>query len=290
MAEKKEKVAADSVSEASEACGVVMPIAPFAEYDASHWINVRDIITRAIRAAGLEPKAVWEGGNVEIIHDRIVFNLFELNVAVVDVSGMNPNVMFELGMRLTVGKPTVIICDNSTKIPFDTGLIEHLIYERDLTFHGVEKFIEKLGDRLGAVIAASKDGSYKPFIRRFGTFEIPKIESEEVSVEAILLQKLENLEEAILSRSPQRYQNALSSYLNPPYKNDARGYTTSPLNRAAAIAIVDRIKGITGVADVEIISLGGTNRLRAIFAESASNEDYQRSVKMIEALVANAKK
>lgn len=40
--------------------------------------------------------------------------------------------MFELGMRLTFDKPTIIIKDNTTDFIFDTGPIEHLQYPKDL--------------------------------------------------------------------------------------------------------------------------------------------------------------
>jgi len=115
-------------------CGIVMPIAGFGEYDAQHWLEVRGILERAISKAEYHPAPVWERSETDIIQGRIVRNLYEYEVVVCDISGLNPNVMFELGLRLAFKKPVVITVDDETKIPFDTNVIEHLIYNRGLHF------------------------------------------------------------------------------------------------------------------------------------------------------------
>jgi len=40
---------------------------------------------------------------------------------VCDISGRNPNVMFELGLRLAFDKPAIIIKDEITPYSFDTS-------------------------------------------------------------------------------------------------------------------------------------------------------------------------
>ncbi|WP_353118770.1 hypothetical protein [Myroides odoratus] len=53
-------------------------------------------------------------------------NIYNDEIVVCDVSSKNPNVMFELGLRLAFDKPTIIIKDEKTGYSFDTGVIEHL--------------------------------------------------------------------------------------------------------------------------------------------------------------------
>jgi hypothetical protein len=68
--------------------------------------------------------------DIGVIQKRIVQNLYSSDVIVCDVSGKNPNVMFELGMRLAFDKPTLIVKDDKTDYSFDTGIIEHVPYPR----------------------------------------------------------------------------------------------------------------------------------------------------------------
>ena len=74
--------------------------------------------------------------------NRIIENIYSSDIVICDVSCKNANVMFELGMRLAFDKPTIIIKDDSTGYSFDTSLIEHLEYPRDLRFTSIIKFKE----------------------------------------------------------------------------------------------------------------------------------------------------
>lgn len=126
---KENKVSEASVQEAKkQICGIVMPISSIDNCTESHWKEVKGIISDAIEAAGFEARLVSEANDSGIIQKRIVQNLYYNDIVVCDVSCKNPNVMFELGMRLAFDKPTIIIMDNMTKYSFDTSPIEHLGY------------------------------------------------------------------------------------------------------------------------------------------------------------------
>lgn len=131
-------------------CGIVMPISAIDGCLETHWSDVREIIDEAIEEAGFEPNLVSNADDVGIIQKRIIQNLYENPVVVCDVSGKNPNVMFELGLRLAFDKPTIIIKDDKTSYSFDTSPIEHLEYPRDLRFGRIVEFKEKLAEKIQA--------------------------------------------------------------------------------------------------------------------------------------------
>lgn len=131
-------------------CGIVMPISTIDNCTESHWQDVLDILTESIESAGFEANLVSNADDVGFIHKRIIQNLHDDPVIVCDVSGKNPNVMFELGMRLAFDKPTVIVKDDKTSYSFDTAAIEHLQYPRDLRFAKIIEFKEKLAHKIDA--------------------------------------------------------------------------------------------------------------------------------------------
>lgn len=206
----KEKVAP------AEVCGIVMPIAPMGDYDAAHWVSVRDILTRAIKGAGMVAQPVWEGLDSDIIHGRIVLNLYQNPVVVCDVSGLNPNVMFELGMRLTFQKPTVIVTDDPSTLPFDTRSIEHLVYPTALHFHEIEEFIDALSKRIKAIRDRAEAGTYKSFIDAFGPFEVAEPKTEEVPIDRYVLDRLDQLTSTLqrIERSSRSTLSATPSALH----------------------------------------------------------------------------
>lgn len=171
-----------------------MPISAIDGCLESHWADVLEIFSEAIEQAGFEPNLVSNADDVGIIHKRIIQNLYENPIVICDVSGKNPNVMFELGLRLAFDKPTVIVKDEKTPYSFDTSAIEHLEYPRDLRFSRIVDFKQKLAEKIGATYKKSvSDPDYSTFLKHFGEFKVAKLETKEVSGQEFILDELRGL-------------------------------------------------------------------------------------------------
>jgi hypothetical protein len=176
-------------------CGLVMPISPMAGYPPEHWKQVQDILSASIQDAGFEPNLVSAADEVGVIHKRIIGNLYNNPIAVCDVSGLNPNVMFELGLRLAFDKPTVIVKDEDTSYQFDTGIIEHLPYRSDLRYPDTVKFKEELATKIRGTYAAAtaNPATYTTFLKHFGEFKVAEIATKSVPVEDYVLEQLKEM-------------------------------------------------------------------------------------------------
>ena len=174
-----------------------MPISEFGTYSAGHWREVRQIIERSILGAGLVSKPVWEDTDTDIIQGRIIKNLLNNPIIVCDISGLNPNVMFELGLRIAFRKPIILIADDETKIPFDTNVIEHQIYDRSLKFGSVENFITRLTNKIAYTKENTEKDSFIPYVDLFGFQGNAKASSKNADFEGYLQDKLESISSAI---------------------------------------------------------------------------------------------
>jgi len=181
-------------------CGIVMPISAMEDCTTEHWLEVRALIFDAVKNAGFHPELVSDGEVVGIIHQRIVQNLLQVPIVVCDVSCRNPNVMFELGLRLAFKKPTVIVMDDKTSFTFDTQPMEHLIYRRDLRFGAVVKFKETLA----AKVHATSEAGDSPFLKTFGTITTPQLEMRQIPVGDYVLKELETIRQK-LAELPSRW-------------------------------------------------------------------------------------
>jgi hypothetical protein len=195
MAKHKEK----SSEEKSKTCGIVMPIAPHPDYPNDHWKDVLGILVEAIQETEFEPKLVSDDVAIGLIHERIVTNLYHNEIVVCDVSSKNPNVMFELGLRLAFDKPTIIIKDERTGYSFDTGVIEHLNYPSSLRFSQIVDFKAELVKRLNATYQKSiSETDYSPFLRSFGKTIVPSsIQQTEIPEGKYILEQLDKLRHEI---------------------------------------------------------------------------------------------
>ena len=130
---------------------------------------------------------------------------------VCDVSGKNPNVMFELGMRLAFDKPTIIVKDDKTTYTFDTAPIEHLEYPRDLRFAKIVEFQESLSSKIEATHKkAQTDKNYTTFLKNFGSFSVAKLENRTLDKNDFILEELRSLKSLVL-RQPRVNEESLRS-------------------------------------------------------------------------------
>lgn len=226
MNKKTEELNSNPVAEPLQ-CGIVMPISTIDGCTAEHWAEVKAVITDAVER--IEPpkftaRLVSDADDVGVIQKRIVQGVYGADVIVCDVSGKNPNVMFELGMRLAFDKPTVIIKDDKTDYTFDTGVIEHITYPRDLRFQRIVEFKQLLAQKVLATYNASLNNpDHSTFLKNFGTFKVAHLTEKEASAEQVILDAIVELQREV---GALRRNSAVGTAPNSSHNFFERGFFT----------------------------------------------------------------
>jgi nucleoside 2-deoxyribosyltransferase len=129
---------------------VIMPFSP--EFD-DVWIGG---IKRACQDDSIAALRVDQVSLSSWITDDVEEFVKKSTTVISDVTGSNPNVLFELGYALAKGKDPIIICQHqdSSKIPFDIAGIRHLGYEN--SWRGIEQLAKELKKYLVATIDKQK--------------------------------------------------------------------------------------------------------------------------------------
>lgn len=240
-----------------------MPISGLDGCTADHWDEVREILMESIEDAGFQGNLVSSADEVGIIQKAIIQNLYENVIVVCDVSGKNPNVMFELGLRLAFDKPVIIVKDDKTSYSFDTGQIEHIEYPRDLRFSKIIAFKEKLASKISKTHErATTDPNFTTFLRHFGEFKVAKIEKKEVPGQELILEELSSLRQAIqvLSKYTMRGPTSQSKSSIKEERRIERCLRGVP--EAEVKSQADLIRLISGVGEVRI--LGDSDHLHML--------------------------
>lgn len=89
------------------------------------------------------------------ITEQVCRHLRDAYLVVADLSGANPNVMYELGLRHTTGKLTIQIGERE-KLPFDINMIRTILFKR------TEAGLVDARRKLAAAIAAGLEGGGDP--------------------------------------------------------------------------------------------------------------------------------
>ncbi|HKY39832.1 MAG TPA: hypothetical protein VJN18_28035 [Polyangiaceae bacterium] len=65
------------------------------------------------------------------IIDQVWSAMYTADFVLADCTGRNPNVMYELGMAHTLGKPVLLVAQSQDDIPFDIGHLRFVLYSPD---------------------------------------------------------------------------------------------------------------------------------------------------------------
>lgn len=208
-----------------------------------HWKHVHDyLLAPAIEDAGYKVVSP-ESTGANIIHGDIINHLNECDLVVADFSTLNPNVLFEAGVRTSVNKPLVIVAEIDTVLPFDTGVINTFFYKPNLDMWDIQ--LER--PRLTAHIQGTDTGSnalWKRFAVELRSADLSTSETAEDARLQLLTEQMSTLQATV--------QRALSGRqgLGVPSSRVLKGQNKAAENELGKCAIK-----AARAADVEVLDV-----------------------------------
>lgn len=181
-------------------CGIIMPISATENFTEGHWADVLTLLHRGVSAAGFTPRNVWDNTVKDRISERIIGNIFSFPIMIADVSDLNPNVMFELGLRLASKKPTIVIQNSGGRKAFDIADFHTFHYPSDLNYLKMEVFLNDMTVALRQKYEASNREDYVPFLGSV-IVDVISPDQRELPIAQLLLRRMEDLENTISESS-----------------------------------------------------------------------------------------
>jgi hypothetical protein len=226
-------------------CFVVMPITTpprlLEQYggDQDHFGHVLEHLFRpAIEACEFEMIDPRAQGS-EVIHANIIQNIENAEMVLCDMSSLNPNVFFELGVRTALNKPICLVKDDLTQsVPFDLGVINHHTYSSELNVWDLQTQIAALSNHLrsAAVTNPNQNALWKYFSISATASSVGTVASPSDKTNYII-QQLETMREemAMLRRMQRSFAG-----------DDPRATLMSPRRRFGEVARQARLlKGLS---------------------------------------------
>lgn len=176
--------------------GLISPISRIDDLEAQHWVNIKKILQEAleeIEEFDFQLELVSSSESSTVIVSNIIQNIFDNDIVVCDASCLNPNVMFELGLRLSTKKPTILIKDTETRFIFDTGTIEHLEYPRSLHYTSIQKFKSGLASKILSTYQDYVAGKHKTFLDYFGKYNVATLQTHEIDLAGYISKQMDDL-------------------------------------------------------------------------------------------------
>ena len=107
------------------------------------------VLIPVLSGLGYKVEAAHHINSSGSISNQIIERLLEADLVVANLTGLNPNVMYELAVRHAKRLPVISLAENGTKLPFDIQAERTLFYED--TMRGVEILKPKLKDAVNAI-------------------------------------------------------------------------------------------------------------------------------------------
>lgn len=118
--------------EGVDRCFFVTPIGDEGspERQRADWIFYH-IVKPSAEGLGMKAERADLMRGASMIGTNIFRALSESKICIADMTGLNPNVLYEMGVRHTLRKPIIHIAQIGTRLPFDTA--PHLTHFYDLS-------------------------------------------------------------------------------------------------------------------------------------------------------------
>lgn len=134
----KLKDSASLLASSSSLCFVIVPFSP--EYESVYY----ELIKPAAEHFGLKVLRADDIYSSGVITEQIRVAIHQSVICIADVTDKNPNVLYEVGIAHTLGKPTILLSQNVEQIPFDLSSFPVIIYDK--------KEINKVRENLAGTI------------------------------------------------------------------------------------------------------------------------------------------
>ncbi|WP_417378333.1 hypothetical protein [Gimesia sp.] len=208
------KASTRSTQGAKPDCFIIMPISTpedcYEQYkgDEDHFRHVLEcLFIPAVKKAGYKP-VVPESTGSEVIHAEIIAKLTNCEMVLCDMSILNANVFFELGVRTSLNKPvTYIVDDKTTKLPFDVLPIQRNEYKSALNVWEIKEEIEKVSAHI--IETKEKSKNQNALWKIFKILDTAEFDPKDVTDEDrfdILYRKLDTLESKIKKKDELAFQ------------------------------------------------------------------------------------
>lgn len=130
-------------------CFVLMPLSNDPPYQHTQEV-FHDSVKLIVESFGLSCKRADDFFRPTPIMEDIWTQMCKARLLIADCTGRNPNVFYEVGIAHTLGKPVILITQNTEDVPFDLRMIRYIKYT--VTPRGIKDFEDALRQTIGDVI------------------------------------------------------------------------------------------------------------------------------------------
>jgi len=219
-------------------------ITPIGELNSETFIKANGLINSVIKPVlsqfGFEAIAAHHINNSGSINNQIIKKILECELVIANLTGLNPNVMYELAIRHSARLPVVIMCEKgiTPRLPFDITDQRTIFYDDSLAGSEIAKPILQ-----SFIAAALEDTKIDNPIYAAATQENIFKQLDEGDPLIAILEKIESLGAKIQSIYSPKTENTIIQDKGTLFRMSSVGaYQTGSVSSESFKEIKDLIK------------------------------------------------
>jgi hypothetical protein len=222
------------MSETMKKCFVITPIST----DNSDVRRATDGLIQSV----IKPVLQEHGFSVSVAHEiaepgsitkQVIEHLLEDELVIANLSGLNPNVMYELAVRHAKRMPVICIAEEGTRLPFDISIERTIFYCNDMA--GVEELRTKIKN---SIVAALNDKHPDNPIYRVAQSMLIKESLETKTSDQYIIERLDVIEAALTNISRKDSDKRIRTKMPVEYSFKLSGTDETIENY---VAIIERL-------------------------------------------------
>jgi hypothetical protein len=153
---------------------------------------IRSVLRPTLQGMGYTVRAAHEISETGSITRQVIERLLNDELVVANLTGLNPNVMYELAIRHAKRLPVVVVAENGTLLPFDVATERVVFFTDDM--RGTQELIPELQRTVEAAITDKEPDN--PIYRVVKEQVIREIAAPD-STQSYILEQLQDIAERI---------------------------------------------------------------------------------------------
>jgi hypothetical protein len=157
---------------------------------------INSVIEPILQEFGFKALPAYAMADSGSINRQVLKSIISNELVIANLTGLNPNVMYELAVRHAVRLPVIIMAEDDTKLPFDINDQRTIFYSDTLLGSEIAK--PALRSAIEAVLKSKDEPVDNPIYQVYEEISIIKsTKGKEQSVDEYLLKRFDRLENTI---------------------------------------------------------------------------------------------
>lgn len=183
--------------EEKKTCFIVTPIGPDkSEIRRAAEGIIDSVIQPVLEELGFETAVAHRMYNTGSITKQVISRILNDDLVIANLTGLNPNVMYELAVRHAVRKPLVQLCLKDTVLPFDINDERTIFFTNDMA--GVVEIKDNLKHMINEAMKDTEPDN--PIYRAAEESQILKDVQSKDPEKYNVLKRMDDLEEKLVSK------------------------------------------------------------------------------------------